>query len=216
MQRPFLLGLTGGIGSGKSTVSAMFAARGAVVIDADAISRATTAAGGSALPAIAAAFGPGLIDASGALDRAAMRALVFQDASNRARLEAIIHPLVAQETGRRARQAMAQGHALIVFDVPLLVEAGARWRARVDRVLVIDCDRATQIERVQARNQLPPDEVERIVRAQATRAQRWSAADIVIANGAGVTLEILQQHVQALATGWFGLYDSGLPSGTRA
>jgi len=209
MRAPFLLGLTGGIGSGKSTVSAMFAACGAAVIDADAISRATTAAGGSALPAIAAAFGSGLIDPSGALDRAAMRALVFQDAGNRARLEAIIHPLVAQETDRQARQAAAQGHALIVFDVPLLVEAGARWRARVDRVLVIDCDRATQIERVQARNQLPRDEVERIVQAQATRAQRLAAADVVVANGAGVTLHILQQHVQVLATGRFGLYDPG-------
>ncbi|MDR1968485.1 MAG: dephospho-CoA kinase, partial [Burkholderiaceae bacterium] len=191
-------GLTGGIGSGKSTVSALLAERGAAVIDADAISRATTAAGGSALPAIAAAFGPQIIGGDGALDRAAMRALVFQNAANRARLEAIIHPLVAQETDRQTQQAVAQGRALIVFDVPLLIEAGARWRARVDRVLVVDCDRTTQIARVQARNQLPPEEIERIVQAQATRAQRLSAADIVVANGAGVTLHALQQFVRML------------------
>ncbi|MCL1962575.1 MAG: dephospho-CoA kinase [Desulfovibrionaceae bacterium] len=199
-----LVGLTGGIGSGKSTVSALLAERGAAVIDADAISRAATAPGGSALPAIAAAFGPQLIGSDGALDRAAMRALVFRDAGNRARLEAIIHPLVSQETDRQARQALAQGRALIVFDVPLLVEAGARWRARVDRVLVVDCDRATQIERVQARSQLPPDEIERIVQAQATRGQRLAAADIVVANGAGVTIQMLQHHIRKLAI-LFGL-----------
>ena len=199
MPAPFLLGLTGGIGSGKSTVSALLAERGAAVIDADAISRAATAADGSALGAIAAAFGPQLIGGDGALDRAAMRALVFQDAGNRARLEAIIHPLVSQETDRQARQAAAQGRALIVFDVPLLVEAGARWRARVDRVLVIDCDLATQIQRVQARSQLPPGEIERIVQTQAPRARRLAAADIVLANGAGVTPGALRQQVQALA-----------------
>lgn len=196
MRPPFLLGLTGGIGSGKSTVSALLAECGAAVVDADAISRATTAAGGSALPAIEAAFGAGLIGADGALDRAAMRALVFQDTAARARLEAIIHPLVADETERQARLAAQNGHPLIVFDVPLLVESGARWRARVDRVLVVDCDPATQIERVQARNQLPREEVERIVQAQATRAQRLAAADIVVANGAGVTLHQLQQQVR--------------------
>jgi dephospho-CoA kinase len=201
---PFLLGLTGGIGSGKSTVSALLAERGAAIIDADAISRATTAVGGSALPAIAAAFGPQMIGGDGALDRAAMRALVFQDAGNRARLEAIVHPLIGQETERQTRQAIAQNHALIVFDVPLLVEAGPRWRARVDRVLVVDCDRATQIARVQARSQLPPGEIERNLQAQATRAQRLAAADIVVANGAGVTRQALAQQVQALAAS-FGL-----------
>jgi len=200
----FLLGLTGGIGSGKSTVSAVLAGFGATVIDADAISRATTAVGGSALPAIAAAFGPGVIGADGALDRAAMRALAFGDAGARERLQAIIHPLVALETERQARQAMAQGSRCIVFDVPLLVEAGARWRALVDRVLVIDCDHDTQIARVQARNQLPRDEVERIVQAQAARGARLAAADAVIVNGAGVSLEALQGQVRALAAR-FGL-----------
>ncbi|MDR2153913.1 MAG: dephospho-CoA kinase [Burkholderiaceae bacterium] len=196
----FLLGLTGGIGSGKSTASAMLAERGAAVIDADAISRSTTAAGGSAVPAIAAAFGCGLIGSDGALDRDAMRALVFQDAGCRTRLEAIIHPLVAQEIERQIAQAVAQGSALIVFDVPLLIEAGARWRARVDRVLVIDCDRATQIKRVQARSRLSLGEIERIVQTQATRAERLSAADIVVTNGADMTLYMLQQQIQMLTT----------------
>ena len=204
MQTPFLLGLTGGIGSGKSTVSALLAERGAALIDADAISRATTAAGGSALPAIAAAFGPQLIGRDGALDRAAMRALVFQDTGHRARLEAIVHPLIAQETDRQTHRAIAEGRPMIVFDVPLLVESGARWRSRVDRVLVVDCDRDTQIARVQARNGLPREEVERVLQSQAARAERLAAADIVVANGAGVTLHALQQQVRELANR-FGL-----------
>jgi dephospho-CoA kinase len=196
----FQLGLTGGIGSGKSTVSAMLARRGAAVIDADALSRATTAAGGSALPAIAAAFGSHLIGPDGALDRAAMRALVFHDDSCRVRLESIVHPLVAEQTHRQAAEAARQGRRVVVFDVPLLVESGARWRARVDRVLVIDCDRETQIARVQARNGLPRDEIERVLHAQATRAQRLAAADAVVANGGAVTLAQLQQQVDQLAT----------------
>lgn len=198
------LGLTGGIGSGKSTVAAMLAERGAAIVDADAISRSVTAAGGSALPAVAAAFGAGLIGADGALDRAAMRELVYRDAGARQRLEAIIHPLVGQETERQARQAMATGRPMIVFDVPLLVESGARWRARVDRVLVVDCDPATQVERVMARNQLPRAQVERILQAQATRAQRLGAADAVLFNGAGVTLAGLRAHVDTWAAR-FGL-----------
>ncbi|MFV0681102.1 dephospho-CoA kinase [Ottowia sp.] len=195
MRLPFLLGLTGGIGSGKSTVATVLADRGAAIVDADAISRATTAARGSALPAIAAQFGAGLMDADGALNRATMRALVFENPAARQQLEAIIHPLVAQETDRQARQAIAEGRALIVFDVPLLVEAGARWRARVDRVWVVDCDTDTQISRVQRRNQLPRDEVERIVHAQAQRVDRLAAADTVIFNGAEVSLPQLQQQV---------------------
>ena len=174
MSAATLLGLTGGIGSGKSTVAQMLAVQGAAIIDADAISRATTAAGGAALPAIAQQFGAHLIAPDGALDRTAMRALVFDDADARQRLEAIIHPLVAQETDRQARLALDAGRRLLVFDVPLLVESGARWRAKVDRVLVIDCDSATQIDRVMARNALPRDQVEQIVAAQASRAASGS------------------------------------------
>ena len=199
-----LLGLTGGIGSGKSTVAQMLAVQGAAIIDADAISRATTAAGGAALPAIAQQFGAHLIAPDGALDRAAMRALVFDDADARQRLEAIIHPLVAQETDRQARLALDAGRRLLVFDVPLLAESGARWRAKVDRVLVIDCDSATQIDRVMARNALPRDQVEQIVAAQASRAQRLAAADLVIFNGAGVTQDALRAQAARLAQ-TFGL-----------
>ncbi len=204
MHPPVLIGLTGGIGSGKSTVAAMLAEHDGQVIDADAISRASTAAGGSALPAIRAAFGPALIGADGALDRNAMRELVYRDAGARQRLEAIIHPLVSQETDRQARQAIDARRRLLIFDVPLLVESGARWRAKVDRVLVVDCEPATQIERVMARNQLPRKQVERILQAQATRAQRLAAADLVVFNGAGVSLMQLRAQVDALAAA-FGL-----------
>ncbi|HMN19871.1 MAG TPA: dephospho-CoA kinase [Ottowia sp.] len=197
---PFHLGLTGGIGSGKSTVAALWAARGAAVIDADAISRATTATGGSALPAIAARFGPALIGADGALDRAAMRALVYRDPAARAALEAIIHPLVSQETQRQAAQARGQDRKLVVFDIPLLVEAGARWRARLDRVLVIDCPPAVQVARVVARNQLAPAQVEAILAAQAGRLQRLAAADWVLFNGEGVTVRDLEVQIDRIAT----------------
>ena len=192
------IGLTGGIGSGKSTVAAMLVEQGAALIDADAISRACTAAGGAALPAIAREFGPQLIAADGALDRAAMRELVFRDPGARQRLEAIVHPLVGAETERQARQALAQGRRLLVFDVPLLVESIERWRQRVDRILVVDCEPETQIARVMARNQLPRAQVEQILAAQASRAQRLAVADAVIFNGADVTLQALRAQVRQL------------------
>ena len=192
------IGLTGGIGSGKSPVAAMLVEQGAALIDADAISRACTAAGGAALPAIAREFGPQLIAADGALDRAAMRELVFRDPDARQRLEAIVHPLVGAETERQARQALAQGRRLLVFDVPLLVESIERWRQRVDRIVVVDCEPETQIARVMARNQLPRAQVEQILAAQASRAQRLAVADAVIFNGADVTLQALRAQVRQL------------------
>ena len=192
------IGLTGGIGSGKSTVAAMLVEQGAALIDADAISRACTAAGGAALPAIAREFGPQLIAADGALDRAAMRELVFRDPGARQRLEAIVHPRVGAETERQARQALAQGRRLLVFDVPLLVESIERWRQRVDRIVVVDCEPETQIARVMARNQLPRAQVEQILAAQASRAQRLAVADAVIFNGADVTLQALRAQVRQL------------------
>lgn len=197
--KPLHLGLTGGIGSGKSTVAALLAERGAAVIDADAISRATTAAGGPALPAIAAAFGPHMIGADGALDRAAMRAQVYGDPGARQRLEAIVHPLVGQQIERQARAAEGAGHAWLVFDIPLLAEGGARWRARLDRVLVLDCPPAVQIERVMARSGLPREQVQSILDAQAARTQRLAAADWVLFNGEGVTVRELQAQIDALA-----------------
>lgn len=196
---PLRLGLTGGIGSGKSTVSERLVQHGAALLDADAISRATTAAGGSAMAAIAQQFGPEFVDDTGALDRAAMRQLVYADPGARARLQAIVHPLVGQDIQRRAEQAQANGKRVLVFDIPLLVESLPSWRPRLDRIVVVDCDRATQIARVQARDNLPLAQIEAILNAQATREQRRAAADHLIANGAGVSLAQLQRQVDALA-----------------
>ncbi|MBA3059763.1 MAG: dephospho-CoA kinase [Gammaproteobacteria bacterium] len=181
MQAPLRLGLTGGIGSGKSTVAQRLAELGAAVVDADAISRELTAPGGLAIPLIAATFGPDFITPSGAMDRGKMRALAYADVTARQRLEAIIHPLVRQETQRQTLLATSQGHAGIVFDVPLLVESST-WREQVDAVLVVDCLPATQISRVMARSALTRAEVEKIIAAQADRVRRLKAADAVIFN----------------------------------
>ena len=192
----FKLGLTGGIGSGKSTVAGMLAARGAAIIDADAISRATTAPGGSAMPAIQSEFGPDFVAADASLDRERMRQLVFQDPGARQRLEAIVHPLVALETERQAQAAVAKGHRWLVFDVPLLAES-KRWQGRCDKVLVIDCSAATQIQRVMARSGLSAGEVQRIIDAQTSREKRLAIADWVILND-GLDLVALQAQVNAL------------------
>ena len=194
--RPLLLGLTGGIGSGKSTVSHRLAELGAVVIDADAIARRVTAPGGAAMPAIRAQFGDEFVAADGALDRDRMRQRVFSDPLAKQQLEAIVHPLVGEETTRQTRAALAQQPPVIVFDVPLLVES-AHWRERVDRILVVDCSPATQIERVVARNALEPAAVERIIAAQATREQRRAIANWVLRNE-GLSLAQLQDQVDAL------------------
>ncbi len=193
--RLWRIGLTGGIGSGKSTVAGMLEKLGAAVIDADALSRSLTAAGGRAIDAIRSQFGAAMIGADGAMDRQAMRQRVFSDPQARLQLEAIIHPLVGQLTREQAEAAVKAGHRCLVHDVPLLVESGARWRRQVDRVLVIDCDSATQRERVIARNGLAPQEVDRIIAQQASRLHRLSCADLVIYNQ-GLTLEALQQEVR--------------------
>jgi dephospho-CoA kinase len=187
------LGLTGGIGSGKSTVAQMLAALGAAVIDADAIARSVTASGGAAIPLIREAFGLELIAADGSLDRTRMRELAFADAGARKRLEAIVHPLVGQETARQA--AAAQG-PLLVFDIPLLVEGG-HWRARLDRVLVVDCTPETQVSRVVQRSGLTPDAVRQVIAAQASREQRLAAADLVIFND-GLTIDELRAQVREI------------------
>lgn len=196
------IGLTGGIGSGKSTVLQMLAQRGAFVIDADAISRASTAAGGSAIHAIAQHFGAEFITAEGALDRERMRVAAYADPQARRDLEAIVHPLVGAESARQVQAALQAGARCIVFDIPLLVESG-RWRHQVDRVLVVDCPAATQIERVVARSGLQPAQVEAIIAAQAPRALRLAAADVVIYNE-GLSLEQLRAQVGQAARG-FGL-----------
>ena len=193
---PLRLGLTGGIGSGKSTVAQMFASLGAAVIDSDAIARSVTAANGPAMPAIAEAFGKEFVTPEGALDRDRMRALVFSDPSAKQGLEAIVHPLVGMATQAQAQAAIQAGHTLLVFDVPLLVES-PRWRKLVDKVCVIDCLESTQIMRVMVRSGLSRDAVQNIIRAQATREQRLAAADITLFNE-GMNLEQLQVAVDAL------------------
>lgn len=200
---PFRLGLTGGIGSGKSTVAQRLAQRGATVIDADAISRNLTAAGGAALPAIARMFGDDLIDTAGALNRARMRELVFADSTARQRLEGILHPMIADRTRQQHEDAIAAGGKLVVHDIPLLVESG-RWRRELDGVLVVDCRESTQIERVMTRNQLSADAVQAIISAQASRAQRLVAADWVLYNDEGMTIEALNAFTDQIAA-WFGL-----------
>ncbi|MGV8803970.1 MAG: dephospho-CoA kinase [Polaromonas sp.] len=202
MSRPLRIGLTGGIGSGKSTVARVLADCGAAIIDADAISRQVTAAGGAAIPELARQFGAAMITADGALDRDQMRQLAFSDPAARQQLEAIVHPLVSQETLRQSALAEAAGAACIVFDVPLLVES-RRWRQQLDRVLVVDCTEATQIARVMARNALPREGVENIIASQASRKQRRAAADSCICNE-GLSLPELQALVRQLA-GSFGL-----------
>ena len=190
------LGLTGGIGSGKSTVAAMLAQLGAALVDADAIARSLTLAGGLAMPSIAQEFGPRFVGADGAMDRDAMRELVFGDPSARQRLEATIHPLIGQETARQAVRAEAAGARCVVFDVPLLVESG-RWRSRLDAVLVVDCRSQTQVERVMARSGWSREAVLKVMTQQASRAARLAAADASLYNE-GLSLEALQEQVRQL------------------
>lgn len=196
------LGLTGGIGSGKSTVAGILVECGATLIDADAISRQLTAAGGRAMKSIAEEFGDQMVGPDGAMDRDLMRKLAFDDPDARKRLEAIIHPLVSGETVRQYEMAVDACSACVVFDVPLLVESG-RWRQKLDQVLVVDCDEAIQIDRVVARNGLAREAVEKIIAGQASRLQRLSAADIVIRND-GISPTELAIEVRQLATR-FGL-----------
>ena len=190
--------MTGGIGSGKSTVARRFAALGALVVDTDALAHALTAPGGAAVPAIAAAFGPDMIAADGAMDRAKMRALVFGQPAQRQRLEAILHPMIGEAT--RAQASRAGAGQAIVFDVPLLTESGT-WRARVDRVLVVDCAEATQIARAVQRSGWTAEAVGRTIAQQASRAQRRAIADAVIFNE-DLDLTQLDAEVDALWAGW--------------
>lgn len=193
------IGLTGGIGSGKSTVAQALADCGAVVVDADLIARQVCAPGGPAISALAHQFGPQMITAEGALDRDRMRQLAFGDPGARQRLEAIIHPLVSQESRRQFEAAASAGCRCVVFDVPLLVESG-RWRQQLDCVLVVDCMESTQVARVMARNGWTRELVQTIMKGQASRAQRLAAADFCICNE-GLSLPELVQLVRQLASG---------------
>ena len=196
------IGLTGGIGSGKSTVLETLASLGAATADADAISRATTASGGAAIGAIRERFGADFIAGDGSLDRERTRRHVFAQPEARRALEAIVHPLVAAAIREAGRRAQAEGRRCLVLDIPLLVESG-RWRRELDRVLVVDCLPETQVERVVARSGLAPEQVRAIIAAQATRAQRLAAADAVVFNQ-GLTREDLAAQVRQVAAG-FGL-----------
>ena len=191
------IGLTGGIGSGKSTVAGLLSQQGATLVDADAISRRLTEPGGAAIAALATEFGPEIVGRSGALDRDRMRQLVFADASAKRRLEVILHPMIGAETQRQAEVAATP---VIVFDVPLLVES-AHWRGRVDRVLVVDCEESTQVARVLARSGLSADAVLAIIAQQASRPLRRACADAVLYNDA-LSLQDLAQHVTALWQLW--------------
>ncbi|MEO5689168.1 MAG: dephospho-CoA kinase [Burkholderiaceae bacterium] len=192
------IGLSGGIGSGKSTVARRLGTLGALVVDTDALAHALTAPGGAAIPAIAAAFGPAMIGADGAMDRATMRALAFGQPTERHRLEAILHPLIGAAT--RAQASRARAGQAVVFDVPLLTESPT-WRARVDRVVIVDCSAATQVARVVERSGWTADAVERTIAQQASRAQRRAIADAVIFNEA-LTLAQLEAEADALWAHW--------------
>jgi len=190
------VGLTGGIGSGKSTVAALFAASGASIIDADAISRTTTGPGGAAISRIREVFGPAMLTAQGALDRDQMRALAFSDPDAKTQLENIIHPLVGQAIAAQTQEAENAGTRCIVFDIPLLVES-AHWRQSLHRILVIDCAEETQIARVAARNGLSATDIQKIVAAQVPRARRLAAADCVLFND-GIDLQHLAHEVREI------------------
>jgi dephospho-CoA kinase len=188
----YCVGLTGGIGSGKSAASSRFEALGAAVVDTDEISRTLTAPGGAAIAAIRESFGPQAIGADGGLDRERMRSLVFRDPASRRRLEGILHPLIRSRT--QAVIAAARAPYVIVV-VPLLFETGACLEL-VRRVLVVDCDEAEQVRRVAARSGLAPEEVRRIMATQLPRAERLRRADDVLHNDGD--LEALRAQVERL------------------
>ena len=202
----FSIGLTGGIGSGKSAVADLLAKHGAAIIDTDQIAHALTAPGGAAMPHIATQFGDSFLTPEGALDRAAMRERVFSDPAAKRQLEAILHPLIGQQTLIEAEHA---GGSYLVFVVPLLVESG-RWKDRVDRVLVVDCSEALQLERVMRRSQLSAGQVRAIMTTQASREQRLAVADDVIVNDG--PLETLEHAVAALHQRYLVLAASSTPA----
>ncbi|WP_225783832.1 dephospho-CoA kinase [Xenophilus sp. Marseille-Q4582] len=192
------IGLTGGIGSGKSTVAALWVQRGATLVDTDAIARRITLPGGAAIAPLTRAFGPAVVDATGAMDRQAMREKVFRDPEAKRQLESILHPLIGEACEAQARQATGP----VLFDIPLLVESG-RWRPRLHRILVVEAEAQTQIQRVMARSGWPRETVEQVVAQQATRAARRGAADGIIHNE-GKSLATLDGEVALLWARWVG------------
>ena len=186
------IGLTGGIGSGKSTLAQLLVARGAPLIDADAVSRQLTAAGGAAMPDIKREFGPAFIAADGSLARDRMRELVFAQPEARLRLQALLHPRILSALLEQESLLINQGKPLVLLDIPLLVES-AHWRQKLDRVLVVDCSTDTQIRRVMQRSSMTAEQVQGIMATQAHRAQRLSAADWVIDNDSDDIGKLMRQ-----------------------
>ena len=194
-----MIGLTGGIGSGKSTVAALLVAHGATLVDTDAIAHALTAPGGAAMPALRLRFGDAVAGVDGALDRAQMRSLVFADPQAKLALEGVLHPMIGAESQRQAALALGRG-GVVVFDVPLLTESSA-WRSRCRRILVVDCRAETQVQRVMSRSGWAADQVERVIAQQADRASRRAIADAVIFNDQ-LSLDALATEVDTLWTAW--------------
>lgn len=193
-----VVGLTGGIGSGKSTVANLFGAAGAGIVDADVVAHALTAPNGAAIPNIASCFGAHFITADGAMDRAVMRDHVFSHPAARKQLEGILHPLIREQCKVQAEAALATGHPYVMLVVPLLIES-THWRSAIQRVLVVDCAVGSQISRVMARSGLSQTQVQAIINAQASRQQRLGAADDVIINESDSdALPNVVKHLHAL------------------
>ena len=194
------IGLTGGIGSGKSTVAAMLRDLGAAIVDADAIARSVADAGGAALPALHTRYGAALVSLDSGLNRAAMRDLVFQNPTARQELEAVLRPFILQGIADAVQAAEQQaGVQAVVLDIPLLVENLAQWRPHIDTLWVVDCPSELQIARVLGRPSSQGwsrEQVQGVLAAQASRAQRLAAADVVLDNGGDMTLSNLRRQVQ--------------------
>jgi dephospho-CoA kinase len=203
------IGLTGGIGSGKSTVAARLVALGATLVDTDAIAHSLTVPHGPAMPALRQHFGDDVATPDGALDRARMRSLVFADPQAKRALEAILHPMIGAEAQRQA--AAAGDNGVVVFDVPLLTES-SHWRTRCQRILVVDCSADTQVQRVMARSGWPEAQVRSVIAAQTTRERRRAIADAVVFND-GISPQALATEVAQLWALW-GLH--GLKNGVKA
>ena len=201
-KRPYIVGLTGGIGSGKSAATAHFAALGASVVDTDLIAHALTAPGGAAIEAIRRTFGADMLTPDGSLDRAAMRGLAFQRPAARRQLEAILHPMIRDESTRQCREASGP---YVVLAVPLPIESGT-YRERCNRICVVDCPEDLQVARVRQRNALPEEQIRSIMAAQASRAQRLAAADDVIDNRG--TLAELEAQVERLHAAYLAAADA--------
>lgn len=192
-QGRLLVGLTGGIGSGKSTVAAMFEKLGAGIIDTDVIAHSLTQPGGEAIAAICAAFGNDYVTGDGALDRSRMRGLIFADAAAKQRLEQILHPMIFEHAKAQLLQLHAKPYVLVV--VPLLPES-PKYQQLVQRILVVDCDENTQVARVMGRSSMSEDEVRAIIARQTPRADRLRQADDTIRNDG--TLDSLAGQVAVL------------------